>query len=381
MNSKKNSLLIFVKAIDGGTGSYVLDLYKLKKRSFIKEINIISLEKPQFRFIDKKIKIIYFREKNFYPEKFFFNFFNILNFFFDVFFFFKMINKIQPQIVLGVDIYCNLILSIYKTIFNKNIKIVLTTHINIINNLKKRSDFLLRNFLYFFINFFYNKADKLVFVSQQLLNHLQKEFALNENKCLFIYNGIYLPKEKIKKFNKKKPIIITIGRLVEQKDHVTLIKAFKDLLKEKKQAELWILSDGYLKNKLLNLVKALSISKNVKFFGWVKSVDYFLKKASIFVLSSKYEGFGYVLIEAMRYGLPIISSDVDFGPREILDRGKYGLLFKPGDHLDLKNKMIELLTNKKKYQYYQNQSIKRVKVFDIRIMLNKYKKLLFSLIN
>ncbi len=65
MNSKKNSLLIFVKAIDGGTGSYVLDLYKLKKRSFIKEINIISLEKPQFRFIDKKIKIIYFREKNF----------------------------------------------------------------------------------------------------------------------------------------------------------------------------------------------------------------------------------------------------------------------------------------------------------------------------
>lgn len=377
---KKINLLIFVKAIDGGTGTYILNLYQLRKKSFFKNIYIVVLEKPKFRIINHK-EIIFFRKKGFYPEKFFFNFYNIKNFIEDFIFFSQIIKKYQPNLVLGVDLYCNLILSIYKVLFKNNVKIILTTHINIVNNLKKRSDFIIRGMIYKTINFFYNKADKLIFVSKQLLDYLKKKFQLDKNKCFFIYNGIYLNKFIKKIPNRDKQIIITIGRLVHQKDHLTLIKAFNQLLQKYKKAQLWILSDGYLKKQLIELVKNLKIEKNVKFFGWVKNINYFLKKSSIFVLSSKNEGFGYVIIEAMKYGLPVISSDVDFGPREILGNGKFGLLFKPGDYKDLKIKMLELLTNNKKYFYYVNRSLKRVKDFDIKIMLNKYERLFLSLFN
>ena len=75
-------------------------------------------------------------------------------------------------------------------------------------------------------------------------------------------------------------------------------------------AKLWILSDGYMKQRLMQSSETI---RNVTFYGWVENIYEYLSKADIFVLSSKREGFGLALVEAMSQGLPVVATDTHFG--------------------------------------------------------------------
>ncbi len=135
-----------------------------------------------------------------------------------------------------------------------------------------------------------------------------------------------------------------------------------------------------MKKYLKNYVKKLKIEKNVQFFGWVKNIYEYLKKSSVFVFSSKREGFGYVLLEAMSCGLPVISTNTPFGPAEILDNGKYGILVPMKNPQAMADAIYELLTDDKKYNYYKKKSLERVKYFSLDKMLKSYKKLIMNLV-
>lgn len=377
---KKLKLLIFTKAIDGGTGTYVLHLKKLKnifpQNSF--QINTVVLEKPSYR-LTAKDSFIFFRHKNFYLERYQISIKNIKIFTEDIVWFKKIVEKTTPDVILGVDIYCNLIISLLKILFFRKTKIVLTTHINLYDNIEQRGDIILKSLLRKCVNFFYNRADSLVFVSKHLAENCIDRFQLNKNIVSTIYNGILL--KKTVNFMHKNNIIITISRLVEQKDHLTLIKAFSLVKKKIPNTKFWILSDGNERKGLENYVTKLKIENCVKFFGWVKNIYPYLKKTSIFVLSSKREGFAIVLVEAMSQGLPIISTDTPFGPSEILDNGKCGILVPMGDEKAMAQAMYELLTDEKKYSYYAQKSLGRAKYFSLDKMLRAYKKLILGVLN
>ena len=172
---------------------------------------------------------------------------------------------------------------------------------------------------------FYSFADGVITNSKGSAKSLSF-FIFNKKKIKHIYNP-YLQSINKQKFKKDK-LIINIGRLRKQKDHKNLLLAFKLFLEKNRDYKLLILGDGNLKQNLKEFSKKLEISKKVKFKGWVKNTIPYLKKSKIFVLSSSYEGLGNVLIDAINYNVPCVSTNCPSGPSEILLNGQGGFLVK-----------------------------------------------------
>jgi glycosyltransferase involved in cell wall biosynthesis len=126
------------------------------------------------------------------------------------------------------------------------------------------------------------------------------------------------------------PVILGAGRLTRQKDFPTLIRAFA-LLGAERRARLVILGEGRLRRSLETLAEELGLCDKVSLPGFVANPYAYMAKASLFVLSSAWEGSPNVLTEALALGVPVASTDCPSGPREILDEGRYGRLVPPAD--------------------------------------------------
>lgn len=177
------------------------------------------------------------------------------------------------------------------------------------------------------IRMLYNKA-RIVAVSAGVKEDLVKKFHVSEKRITVINNPI--DTRKIQSLSEEKtdispdngcPVIITSGRLTRQKGQWHLIRAFSEVRK-KIESKLFILGRGELEGYLMGLTKELDLEKEVVFLGWREKHLQFFKNADVFVLSSLWEGFGNVLIEAMACGLPVIAADCLCGPREILSPKK-----------------------------------------------------------
>jgi len=126
------------------------------------------------------------------------------------------------------------------------------------------------------------------------------------------------------------PLILTVGTLKDQKNHALLIEAFSRLA-ACSDATLCILGEGALRGALEQLVIQQGLQGRVLLPGFRVDTGPWYRRADLFVLSSKYEGFGNVIVEAMEHGVPVVSTDCPSGPREILCDGKYGRLVPVGD--------------------------------------------------
>jgi glycosyltransferase involved in cell wall biosynthesis len=121
----------------------------------------------------------------------------------------------------------------------------------------------------------------------------------------------------------------TIGRLVPQKDYPTLLSAFSNVLKSVPNIELYVVGEGYLQKDLIKLTNSLGINDKVHWVGKTEYIKEFLSKIDLFILPSKYEGFGLVLLEAMAAKKPIIAANNSSIP-EVLGKTYEGL-FSTGD--------------------------------------------------
>ena len=138
------------------------------------------------------------------------------------------------------------------------------------------------------------------------------------------------------------PVILAIGKLNKSKNFPLLLAAFAQFLTHR-PARLVVLGDGRMRPKLLALAKRLGIEESVDFPGFKENPFAFLAKANLFVLSSGREALPTVLIEAMACGCPVVSTDCPFGPREILEEGRFGPLVPVGDSEALAAAMVRVL--------------------------------------
>jgi len=123
-----------------------------------------------------------------------------------------------------------------------------------------------------------------------------------------------------------RPFMLAAGRLVHQKGFDILIRAFATVARECGQLRLAIAGEGPEEQALRNLVAALRLDDRVHFLGQVRGLRTLMRQADAFILSSRYEGFPNVLLEALASGLPVVATDCPGGPREILRDGEFGLL-------------------------------------------------------
>jgi len=223
------------------------------------------------------------------------------------------------------------------------------------------------------------KADKIVVNSNDFKKEFKKFFNI---KAIIIYNLVekigdlkkYSKKNNKENFfsNSKKIInILSIGRLVYQKDQITILKAL-NLIKNKKKFKFYLIGKGNEYTNLKKFINSNKLNKQIKILGFKTNVYPYYNKADIFVQSSLFEGLPNTLIEALSFGVPIISSNCKTGPKEILNKEKYGKLFKIKDYKML-SKLILKSKKKLKIKYIND------KRFDFNKNLKAYENLITSL--
>jgi len=198
----------------------------------------------------------------------------------------------------------------------------------------------------------YPLAEARVGVSGGVVDGLVASSGLSRKRFTVIHNPIPAPDLSVSTDMAEKSWhgwrgkrIITVGRLKAQKNHALLIKSFKRLLKET-EVRLMILGTGELETQTRELIAQEGLTDKVLMPGHVLDPAPFYRSADLFVLSSDYEGFGNVIVEALACGTPVVSTDCPSGPAEILQDGRFGTLVPVGDDQALTKAMIPALNTR-----------------------------------
>ena len=257
----------------------------------------------------------------------------------------------------------------------KDIKIVLLerNHIDEFKYYKNFIDFIKKKIIKTLMVFFYSKADKIVGNSLDLSRSLQKLVKTNIHT---IYNPCYFPSTNNKKktYNDNQINILNVARLELQKDHLTLLKAINNL-KDNIKFKLNIVGYGSQLFKIQKYIENNNLKGLVHLHTNVSNTLKFFKKADLFVLSSVYEGFPNVLVEAAQNNVPIISTKCNSGPREILLNGKGGELVNIKDYLKISQKIEMFSKNKKTFIKRAKFCKKNLYRFDNKYNLSKFENL------
>ncbi len=177
-------------------------------------------------------------------------------------------------------------------------------------------------------------ADKIIAVSNGALQWVRKFSHRKLPQGSFIYNPIFddtiysLAKETVNfpVSIQDKIVLLNVGRLAEQKDQLTLLKAFLIVRKAHPHVVLFILGMGPLQLLLENFITEHKLNSSVFLIGFEANPYKWMDKCDVFILSSQYEGFGNVLVEAMALGKTVVSTNCIAGPEEILNKGEFGYL-------------------------------------------------------
>lgn len=373
----KIKILIFSKETQGGNGLFINHLLKIDNNQFIKKI---FLYKKSEHFLIKK----YFLINNYYDNGNQFSWKKFLLFLKNIFLTYNILLKQKPDLIVTCDLYASILILLIKRFFIKKIKIIVFVNNNLLYFIEQKPNVLFQNLLKILIRSTYGYGNVVVFTSKSLQSNFFEK-TLIKNRSLIINNGLDFHRlnqtplnkdEELLRMEKRNTIkIISVGRLSQQKDFETLIKAFYLVNKKITKLDLYIIGDGELKNRLIKLTKKLKLNNNVHFLGWRNDPFPFLRNSDLYVFSSKYEGFGIAIIEAMGCGLPIIATDTPYGPSDILKRGKYGVLIPVGNPCLMAQKMELLIRNKKLRKKYAKLALTRSKDFDLRLIIKQYENL------
>jgi glycosyltransferase involved in cell wall biosynthesis len=371
------NLLILLKNIDGGTGTYLeglLEIKKLYKESEL-NINVLVIDAPNFRF--ENMVDSYFSEKKPNLSKYNFSVIDIVSFLKEIYWFKQEISVFEPDVVISSDSHSIFISEISKMLFRKNFKNISMIHNNIWKVIEFKSPKHLHNLIRFFLSFFINRSYLVITVSKRLSRDVSFFLRLKKKpetiQCL-IPSRFHTKKPNLRKKNNN--VVISVARFDRQKDHKTLLMAFDIVSKKIPNAELWLVGDGPLENELKKLATSLHLIDRVMFLGWIQNPTSLIDKSDLFVLSTHWEGFPLSMLEAMMRGVPVIASNCEYGPFEIVGHNKYGILAPLDDPCYLANSIIKILSNKKIRDRYSYLSYKRSKDFILKHMLLKYKKII-----
>jgi len=239
------------------------------------------------------------------------------------------------------------------------------------------------------INYAHNAADVVIVDSYGAANDISQNYKLNPQSIKVIYNSVDIC--AIQKQMRESvhlpfthpgvPVITGFGRMVKRKGFDHLIRAFS-LVRKQTQCKLMLIGQGEEKVNLEKLAKSLRIKEDVIFLGYQDNPYKFLSNSDVFVLSSLWEGFGNVIIEAMACGVPVISTRCPSGPDEIITDGINGLLIPVGDANAIAETILKLLKDEPLRKRLAEAGRKPAEDFKVEKMVAEYERVfkqIFSL--
>ncbi len=171
--------------------------------------------------------------------------------------------------------------------------------------------------------------------------------------------------------DKQSPVILGVGALSYVKDFQSLIRAFAEV-HSTRPCRLIILGKGKLRDELLRLASRLGVHEDVSLPGFIHKPYAYMAHASLFALTSRWEGLGFVLIEALAVGTPVVATDCQSGPREILQEGKYGPLVPVGNVNALADAINNTLDNPPAKEFLQQAA----RSYEIGVSATAYLKIM-----
>jgi glycosyltransferase involved in cell wall biosynthesis len=250
----------------------------------------------------------------------------------------RYLQRERPEAMLSVMNYANIVALWARRLAGIPTRVVVSVHNTLscsAQHASSRRDRLMPQL----IRRFYPWADGIVAVSKGVGDDLAQVAGLPCERIRVIYNPVVTPELREKAQAPlehpwlaagEPPVLLAVGRLTAQKDFRTLIQAFAQV-RQTHLARLLILGEGEDRPVLEALVRQIGLERDVSLPGFVDNPCAYMARASLFVLSSRWEGLPTVLIEALYCGVPLISTDCPSGCREILADGQYGQLVPVGD--------------------------------------------------
>jgi glycosyltransferase involved in cell wall biosynthesis len=235
----------------------------------------------------------------------------------------------------------------------------------------------------------YADADAVIAVSDGVADDLAAQTGLPRTRFTTVYNPVITPDFAHRRdapiddpwfTDRTVPVVLSVGRLSYQKDHPTLLRAFSRV-RARRPARLVIIGAGVNPTRtrertaeLTRLAEALGVAGDVRLLGFVSNPVPFMARASVFVLSSTFEGFGNVLVEALGAGCPVVATDCPSGPAEILDHGRYGWLVPVGDDAAMAESILAALD----HPPARGVLMRRAAEFDLAHAMDRYVPLLLG---
>ncbi|MDP2641541.1 MAG: glycosyltransferase [Candidatus Yanofskybacteria bacterium] len=308
-NRQKKKILFFIPTLFQGGGERVVSELSLHLPDSLERVLVLFEEKISYPYKGKVVSLRAPLSTN--------GFLRIWYFFLRLFRFRKVLREERPDYVISLGNSANII----NVLVNK--RAIVRVDLFLSESSKGFWGLLFK----VFVRFLFPRAERVISVSRAAAQDLVDSFSIPKEKIQVIYNPIDI--ERIRMLAQEQiaqeyqeifshPVIITMGRLTKQKGQRYLLSAFADVKRREPGAKLVILGEGELRDSLAEFSKTLDLEESVHFLGWQKNPFAFLRKSTLFVLPSLWEGLPDVLLEAMACGLPVISTDCKSGPREIL---------------------------------------------------------------
>ncbi|MGF0048663.1 glycosyltransferase family 4 protein [uncultured Streptococcus sp.] len=314
------------------------------------DITIISLKSGQNInfFVDERIDIIELRGIS--ENKLVRRLFNLIE-----------LNKHITNKNIDMFINVDITLSLYTLPFRKRVKNISWEHFNFFSESNSR----IRQFSRKISSRY---SDAVVVLSDADLKNYQSNLKRYSN-IKRIYNPIAFNKE-VGGYNLNSKVVLSVGRLESQKGFDILLDAWKNVSNDGSWV-LKIIGDGSKKEELLAKISQNHIN-NVIISPFTNDIEKEYINSAIYVMSSRYEGFGLALAEAQSKGLPLITFDCPEGPAEIVGYGDYGILIENGNVQSLSNELSSLMNSVELREYWSNASLKGANRFNTQEILNEW---------
>ena len=277
----------------------------------------------------------------------------------------KTIRKILPELVIAVDIECYRIIDPFRKKFHY--KTIGWEHFALLVRGGRGVDYSRKLAV--------KHAFKLLVLSDSDLRDYKERYPKAKN-LMRIFNPVAFKPTYNSDMNNK--VVIAAGRFAAQKNFDALIGIWNKISDKCADWELRIYGDGKDKEKLQSLIEKYGLS-NVKLMPYAPRLDEEMDKASIYALSSIYEGFGLVLIEAQAKGLPCVSFNCKHGPSEIITDGVNGFLIEPGDTDGFADKLLKLINNYELRKSFSDNARKDLYRFDVDFVVDQWVEMLESI--
>ncbi|AEJ01350.1 glycosyl transferase group 1 [Nitrosomonas sp. Is79A3] len=249
---------------------------------------------------------------------------------------------VHPDVLLSTSTPANLAALWGRMLSRTRIPVVITVNLNLTASTAKWGA-LVAKLLRWLISRTYRNAQAVIAISRGVAEDLVTVTGIPKERIFQIYNPLdfeFVSRQSRETIDHPwlcigaPPVVLAVGKLKRQKDYPTLVRAFARVRAYHK-ARLVILGEGEERDQIEQLVRDLGIQADVYMPGFVENPFAWMSRASVFVLSSAWEGFSNVLLEGLACGCTVVSTDCPSGPREILADGEFGHLVPVGDDKNL----------------------------------------------